>query len=240
MTFTAFFQRFYTINAALLIALTNLFSFRLFIATLAFAGSIDLLRVWLHKSIKINTIRPSLSYLLRYFSFVIALIVAIILVTLWYYVPDICTPALNTLIESNIGIVESRMAALGPACDVPRGSLLVWTQAVLPATVLFMIGIDGIFFDIDQSSFIRTTKKISRYKQRSPAFIPMLIFLYIIIFFIAWISNFEAESVGYRPTVPQYQVSVYVAFIVLIYLSTFTSRIVLAQITELGKLDYGR
>ena len=132
----------FTVISAGVIVITNGLSLSLALVFVAFAVLVDLLRAWLARFPE--DARPSLGIIghvvarprLAYW---IVGTAVVFLVLSYLAFPEICLQGLNDWIEANFALARHRLAALGPACSVEHGSVLLWIQLTMPIAMLLAI-----------------------------------------------------------------------------------------------------
>lgn len=76
-------------------------------------------------------------------------------VILYFSVPDICWPAFNSWIETNIAVVKRRLAGFPDTCDIPHGAVLLFSQSLLPIITLLAVAIPVTSADVNPERFVR-------------------------------------------------------------------------------------
>ena len=106
------------------------------------------------------------------------------LVAAWLLLSDVCAPDINAWIEANFHLARWRMAALGPTCSVRHGSVLLWSQAIMPPLTILFIGALGILADSNQFVYDQFNKNRSQDKENKLTFGGGLILFTILLLFL--------------------------------------------------------
>ncbi len=80
-----------------------------------------------------------------------------VLSVLYFAQPDACWPVVNNLIDREHGLPAWRFGRFPDMCDVPHGSVIMLTQAIMPVLAVLTVAILATSAQIDPGLFLRQT-----------------------------------------------------------------------------------
>jgi hypothetical protein len=147
-----------TTISAVVLALVNGFSFRLAVPLVGLALVVDLVRIRTARSPHVagstHGVFGRVLTVPRLGLWLTGGVLAILILS-YFLLPESCTPALNDWIEAHFSLARHRLSQLGPACSIRHGSVLLWSQAALPVTLLFVLAADALSSVVDPERFVR-------------------------------------------------------------------------------------
>lgn len=123
------------------------------------------------------------------------------LVLLYYAIPDVCWPAFNEWVETNVSIVNWRLHGFPGACDIPHGAVLLVAQSWVPVITVLGVAIPVTSARFEPVRFLEDLERDTHGHLRRGGKQPKIILLGLAVA-VVWIYIVLVGLISFTPDDP--------------------------------------